>query len=1122
MEAAPTTAARKPSLMGRLAAELQRLVIVVVIGGLLLVAGKYYCFDRLDEEIRSRFEQTLRQHYPHLAVSVRSARRIPGKGVEFRGVRIAEPGAGAAWLAEIDEIFAECDTRLPDFLTQPPAVQNLRVARLKLRAERKADGWNLVRLLPLPSCGSGAAPRATVSDASIEFVDASQGPRCSWTLRNIELTVTPEQRGGEEGGRESMAAGTLQNGKSSPQLTHLGAPLLKIRGHVAGDHFEKLEFDGQLDAHSGAWSLRGAVAGLEFSPRLRAALPRELADSLAPLASVRGRTYFSFAASRGGPTAQTPRPGVEFAIEGTIAEGRIDDARLPEPLTDVEASVRFDNRGLRIDKLSARCGPTHLTLNLTAAGYDAASPCTLQLDARQLPLERLPVGSFPAEVQALWRDFAPRGLVDVAGTLQFDGREWRPNLTIRCHDLSLQYAGFPYRLAEGKGTIDIQPAAIAARLRMIGGGQTIECRAEVRNPGPAFQGWIEVQSQGPIPIDEKLLAAFDNPTQRIVRAFRPRGAISFQGRLQRDTGDSVLQRKLSVELHECSIQHGGFPYPIDKVSGLLQLTGDDWLFRNLRGHNDSAQIAGSGSWVADPRMGPLLQLEFTATDVPLADELRQALSPEAQRLWVNLQPRGNLDRLNVGFRYTSRDQRLTVEIAAEKSPPGPGGEAISLSVEPTWFPYRLDNVTGSFRYADGVMQLSNFRAVHNRASISGEATCRVLGGGACRLEFPRLAADRIEIDHDLLAALPQRMGDALARASLQGPLNLLGKLGMTVPPQPDAPPELDWDLSLDLENGRVTASLPVEQIHGSVRLLGGSGAAGLVCHGELQVDSAMVRGIHLTRLQGPFWSNGQRLAFGGPAEQAIALSLRPTPNPSLDPPRQLTADVFGGRLTAGGQALLNDEGAFQASLALEDADLADIARQLAPQHRGLSGRVFGSMGIFGTTQGTHTWRGGGQWRLREADVYELPAMIALLKLLSIQRPDRTAFTSSDIGFRIEGDDLVFDRIDFSGDAISLKGKGRMNGQREIDLKFHPLMGRAERLIPIFRPIVGETGRQFLLIEVTGPLDQPEVKRTVFPRLDAQLEQMFPELADPELEKAEESILSLPQATLERLWPLQKR
>ena len=108
------------------------------------------------------------------------------------------------------------------------------------------------------------------------------------------------------------------------------------------------------------------------------------------------------------------------------------------------------------------------------------SPLDLDLDIQLLPLQRLPIGSLPAEIQAVWAEFSPRGLVDVQGRLVFDGRQWQPDLAIRCHDLSLEYSGFRYRLTDGTGVIDLKPNSVAARLRLIGGGQTIECRADLQ------------------------------------------------------------------------------------------------------------------------------------------------------------------------------------------------------------------------------------------------------------------------------------------------------------------------------------------------------------------------------------------------------------------------------------------------------------------------------------------------------------------------------------------------------------------------------------------------------------------------------------------------------------------
>src|SRR5438067_638038 len=137
MDSAFSTTDRKPCFGKRLCAELKRLGLLVIVAGLIAIAGKYYCFDRLNEEIRVRIESQLREHYQGLSISVRSARRVPGQGVEIRGIRIGESGGKTApVLAEIDEIFAYCDTRLPDFLTKPPQIASLQLHRLKLRAER--------------------------------------------------------------------------------------------------------------------------------------------------------------------------------------------------------------------------------------------------------------------------------------------------------------------------------------------------------------------------------------------------------------------------------------------------------------------------------------------------------------------------------------------------------------------------------------------------------------------------------------------------------------------------------------------------------------------------------------------------------------------------------------------------------------------------------------------------------------------------------------------------------------------------------------------------------------------------------------------------------------------------
>jgi len=176
MDSLPITTKNRPCFGVRLCAELKRLVLLAIVVGLMAIAGKHYCFDRLNEEIRSRVETLLREHYQGLTVTVKSARRIAGQGIEIRGVSISEAGRkNAPVLVEIDEINADCDTRLPDFLTRPLQITALHLHRLKLRGERKPSGrWNFSHLLPLPHSQSTTPPIAQITDASVEIVDPAQ------------------------------------------------------------------------------------------------------------------------------------------------------------------------------------------------------------------------------------------------------------------------------------------------------------------------------------------------------------------------------------------------------------------------------------------------------------------------------------------------------------------------------------------------------------------------------------------------------------------------------------------------------------------------------------------------------------------------------------------------------------------------------------------------------------------------------------------------------------------------------------------------------------------------------------------------------------------------------------
>ena len=106
----------------------------------------------------------------------------------------------------------------------------------------------------------------------------------------------------------------------------------------------------------------------------------------------------------------------------------------------------------------------------------------------------------------------------------------------------------------------------------------------------------------------------------------------------------------------------------------------------------------------------------------------------------------------------------------------------------------------------------------------------------------------------------------------------------------------------------------------------------------------------------------------------------------------------------------------------------------------LQGRLGAQIDLRGLGRTLNGLEGSGRVWLRDANVYELPVMIAMLKILSFREPSPTAFSKADVQFQIRGNHIYLSPIDFNGDAISLLGQGQMDFQSNINLAFHAVVG----------------------------------------------------------------------------------
>jgi hypothetical protein len=1038
---------------------------LVVIG---LLAAWVLVENRIHDEIRRTIEQRLAEHYTNFRVSVRTARLIEGRGIEIHGVSISERD-GRTPIAYVGEVFVTCRIGMQQLLSgEKPQAEHLMVHGLEVWAEQGQDGsWNVERLWPLPQFGCKPPP-ATIKDAVVEIAAGNGETARRLSLRKVNSEIFRE------------SATPVADRSPAREIQ----PAFRVTGSLVGDHFETAGFHARIDPNTGTWTISGVVDGLQLSPRLQAAVPAPWQEKLDLLSSVSGRAKLDFYASKHGEGDEP----IRFSFAGTMADGQIADPRLPVRLHGLCAEFYLDNDRLMIEDLSAHNGPSTLQLSFERKGLDEDSPFALRAEARQLDLDRRFVDLLPDRFQPIWRQYFPMGVIDADVILEFDGRQWKRDIDVTCHDVSFVYYKFPYRIERARGTIALKDDILEIQLGAMAGGQVATINGTIHHPDKDATGWIDIACKQPIPIDEKLLKSLvDAKAQEIVRSFRPGGSISFEGRFGRQNADDPqMHRDVKIELHNCTMQYAKFPYPLSMIQGSLAWNDQGWTFNNLSGRNDSGYIECEGNWRRSAGGGSQLELDFVGVDVPLEDELRRSLTPSAQRLWSELRPRGTIDHLLVNLRYASATKDLSLKVRAQKRKKNANDEGRSISIYPVWFPYPLDDVAGTWRFEDGAVQLEKVSAVHDKTQISLDGQCNFAKNGLWDVRLTDVVADGVRFDRELLAALPEGLRKAVAKLNLLGDISMQGAIALAGNAGVGGPPAANWDVTFDVEDGGLNCGLALDHIHGEVRLNGGSSQHEFYSHGELKVDSMFYRGVQLTQIRGPFLIKPGRIVLGAEAERGRADV----------PPRPVTADAIGGRLSVDATVQFDGDTPFVIQTRLDRGDLALLAQEMALRNKNIRGKANALVTLSGNRYGRNSWRGNGKIRLYEADIYEIPVMLALLKLLTIpRRPDTTAFTSSEIDFRIQGEHTYFDRINFHGDLFSLKGRGEANLDRRIDLTFYTLVGRREFSWALVRAMLQQVSKEMLLIHVTGTLDQPILQRRPLPALRETLDQIFPELAN---------------------------
>ncbi len=1023
---------------------------------LLLVAGLatyHFVASRVDRQLRSVILRELVAAFPTYVVSLEHAQLREGSTLLLEGLRISEPTAeGLRDMVRLQRVIATGKLGLVDFLSRDIVVERVLVDGAELAIwPTSQGGWSWESLLA--SSSSAVRPPA-------------------FELRHGLLRL----------GKSSLAsAGELVCHDLRVHHRQLGegaSAQWELEASMAGGQFDRLQLRLAIGDNGRQSRLSGEIIDLHYGPRLLSVLPEPLLEPLEHSQGSSGRIAAQF-------SAVPSDDGWQVQLRGALEQGRIQHPQLPYLMEDVQGKFFWSQGLLQVRQMTARSGElTTIELEADVSGTGPQAPLEARAKVRRLRLDQQLYESLPSLLQQEWDELRPSGEVDADVRLSFDGQRWEPELRVRPLQTSISADLFPVPIELLEGEVVYRDGRLEAQHYVARlGEQTLRGSARWDYADGRWFTDLEVSTDEPLRITEPLVAALTprgEPTSRleqVVRKLEPSGWLMVnRARFVRlPDQPEFLSKQLDVAFYRGSIRYAGFRYPIRDIHGELSIRDGRVELHNLHGLNRSSRFECTGSGQFDAVHGmEHLSLVIDAFNLHLDEDLQRALPDAARGWWDQLQPSGTVDRVTVRLEGGNDLPEPRLELELQTQPSGDGLHGRSVSLRAGWLPARLQAVACQMRYADEQLLVERFSADHEQSCVRAEGSCQREQDGSWSGSIRWLPGTRLVVDSALLSSLPANLREPLERLDFQGAVS---PGGWTVFQLDSGNQQLRinrWDIRVEIEDGRLQGGGLASGIRGSMWLDGQANADGSIAIGYLALDALRVHDQPITAFRGPLAVRNHRLFLGTPVAQlperlmggAKGLQVRPC-----------TAQALAGDLELSGVYDLGT-GRMRLEANLQRANLRELLMDLGQSRPQADGLLSADLVLTGLPSSPHTLSGVGSLTLRSANLYRLPLLVQLFRLLSIRLPEERAFESADIQFRIDGDRIPLDKIALDGDVISLRGSGWTNFRRELYLDLYTYFGSRGTLAALLGPLVNQDNATLLRIEVEGMADNPSMRRSL--------------------------------------------
>ena len=932
------------------------------------------------------------------------------------------------------------------------------VAQPTLRLCRRLDGsWNVQGLIASPFPDSGVkSPPIQINNGTVELCEGEMSAKASAILRDVTVQVEPA-----------------------------GPGRLKFEGSAKGDTFDRITLAGTVETATGKVELHGDLARLVISDPIRSRLPAEVRPAVEQINLTGGEADLLIHRIAFDPAAT---PKLSYEVSGHLRGGVWNCPKLPFPINDLAGAFLAKDGVLTVEGAKGYYGPT--TVRVDKASISLADPTheafSLAMSVRDLKLDDKLQQRTPPEFQGIWRELRPSGSVDVsvrAGRAA-PGMPLIKRVEVLCNDVAMVYRHFAYPLEHISGKLVYEGNTVTIEeMRTLVEGRPLTAKGTIVNPGPRSEVVLDFSGQG-LPVNQVLFEALPPDVRAVVEQFNPTGTVGGTARVHRVpsvAADGDPRGKVTVDAYldlneRCGIVWKGLPYPVNNMTGRLEIHPDLWIFKDIHGFNGQAEITGSGrvEKIGGSAEKPALKvaLDLRASKLPFDDQLRTALPPAWRKTWAILDPTGSSDVTAAIRVEPGKKDSYVIEILPRPAtsvrlrytrPP-----KLGVDIGGT-FELPMEHVTGRFVFDNGPVEMHDVGFRFFNAPVrfeSGRVT--VKDSGQFDLEVRKLWARDIRLD-TLTTIMPPIMKQFAQRFEDGRTFALKGNLALGWSGVPGESVRCAWNNTkvIFIDNTiQIQPGLNLEHIQGELDNVHGSADGdNFEAHGAVSLASVVMRGQQITKLESPI-----------DVEKGEA---------RLD---NVSGRLLDGKILGRLKITLDATPRYAAKVSVDGADMRKYAMNLSGRqtYRGL---VSGRLELNGFGGDPRTLQGNGEAHIVNGALGELPIILSLLKLLNRSPATKTAFDSADVFLTVENGKTVFDEVVLTGNAVSLRGNGTMDVQGDLDLKLPVVYGRDRMHLRGISDLVREASGKLMVVTVKGTPSFPKPKLELLPEASGVLKAM---------------------------------